>query len=155
MSKLKKIVVDDGSIASKLLQHEYKDAQVQKVNGTNIIEWFTKFDPKRDNDRIYLPFSADSLVENNEQRRNEVNKVKALGFSNLVVLPYEGDSEQTIKERAVKAKVADREILKGESKEPDTERHKLSYPEYNGVVKEDERKPYKSVRTENRKVSDL
>jgi hypothetical protein len=151
-----KIVLDDGSVASKLLQHENKDAKVIKVNQSDsLIEQFTKLDPKQDN-RIYLPFTTEDLVFNNEERRVQIQKVEALGFKNQVVLPYEGNDEKTIRQRAkeVGIDVGDsKEILKGEKVEPDTERHKLSYPEHNGVVKTDEeRKPYKSVPTEDRKV---
>ena len=99
-----KIVFDNGSIASKLLQSELKDAAVVKVSGNDLVENFTKFDPKKDS-RIYLPFTVEELVANNEQLRKDITKVESLGFKNQIVLPYEGDDKKTIAYRAKQAGV--------------------------------------------------
>ena len=104
-------VFDNGSVASKLLQHEYKDAEVVKVNGTDLVENFTKFDNNKER-KIYLPFTVEQLAANNEQLRRDIQKVESLGFRNLIVLPYEGQSELTIKYKAKEAGLT--EVLKGE-----------------------------------------
>jgi len=111
-----KIVFDNGSIASKLLQDELKDAKVVKVSGTNLLENFTQFDSKKQDQRIYLPFTSDQLVANNEQLRKDIASVEGVGFKNQVVLPYEGDDDKTIKYRAKRAGLLDKsgEILKVE-----------------------------------------
>ena len=122
-----KIIVDNGSVASKLLQYENKDSKVVKVEGSNIFEWFTKFDNKKDSLRIYLPFSTEDLTEDNAQRRDRITEVEQLGFKNLIVLPFDGVDAATIKQRAIQAGLIESQVLKG--------------------VTEDENKPYKSVRT--------
>jgi hypothetical protein len=120
-------IYDNGSVASKLLKQEYKDAQVVKVSSKDLVENFTKFDPKKG--KILLPFTVEELVENNEQLRREIQKVQQLGFNNLVVLPYEGSNTKDIEYRAKIAGVTKQgESLKGE-----------------------ESKPYKSIRTPDSK----
>ncbi len=103
-----KIVVDNGSIASKLLQHELKDAKVVKVTGKDLLQNFTHFDPKKTDQRIYLPFTSDQLAANNEQIRNEIAKVEGVGFRNQVVLPYEGNDSKTIEYRAKDAGIVNK-----------------------------------------------
>jgi|GEM_PF-3444431 len=114
-----KIVFDNGSIASKLLAKELEGAKVVKVTGSDLVQNFTQFDSKKQDQRIYLPFTSDDLVANNAQIRDEITKVESLGFRNQVVLPYEGNDNKTIKYRAVDAGIlkVDKntgEILKGE-----------------------------------------
>jgi len=138
-----KIVFDNGSIASKLLQDELKDAKVVKVSGTNLLENFTQFDSKKQDQRIYLPFTSDQLIANNEQIRKDIQKVEGVGFKNQVVLPYEGDDEKTIKYRAKRAG-----LIK------DGEQNTLKQPT-SEIKDEDNSKPYKTVNTYNTKVSDL
>lgn len=127
-----KIIYDDGSAGSRLLQKEQKDAQVIKVSGSDLVQNFTKFDPKND-DRIYLPFSADELSANNEQIRKDIQKVESLGFKNQIVLPFEGDIKKDVEYRAKDT------VEKGEGK-------------VQGSVANNEEKPYKTVRTEDRTV---
>ena len=95
-------VFDNGSVASKLLQYENKDAEVIKVSGTDLVQQFTKFDNNKGR-KIYLPFTVEQLAANNEQLRREIQKVESLGFKNLIVLPYEGRDEQTIRQKAKEA----------------------------------------------------
>ena len=139
-------IYDDGSVASKLLQHEQKDTEVIKVSGTDLVENFTKFN-NNDNSRVYLPFTVEQLAANNEQLRKDIQKVESLGFRNLLVLPFEGNTEKDIEQRAKDAGVIENEVLKGE----------LSYPNHGGVVQNEtnNKKPYKTVRTEDRTVQYL
>ena len=117
-----KIIFDNGSTASKLLQHELKDAKVVKVTGSDLVQNFTQFDSKKQDQRIYLPFTSDDLVANNEQLRKDIASVEAVGFRNQVVLPFEGNDNKTIKYRAIDAGLikVDKntgEILKGVDKD--------------------------------------
>jgi hypothetical protein len=98
-------VYDDGSVASKLLRQEYKDADIIK-GGPDLVEAFTKVDSK-DRSKIYLPFTVQDLVENNEEKRREIAKVEALGFRNLIVLPFEGQDRKTIEFQARNAGIKD------------------------------------------------
>ena len=111
-----KIVFDNGSIASKLLAKELEGAKVVKVTGSDLVQNFTQFDSKKTDQRIYLPFTSDQLVANNEQLRKDIASVEGVGFKNQVVLPYEGDDDKTIKYRAKRAGLLDKsgEILKVE-----------------------------------------
>jgi hypothetical protein len=128
-----KIIFDNGSTASKLLQHELKDAKVVKVTGSDLVQNFTQFDSKKEDQRIYLPFTSDDLVANGEQLRKDIASVEGVGFRNQVVLPYEGNDEKTIKYRAIDAGIIKPgEVLKGE-------------------VKVDQNKPYTTVKTGNPK----
>ena len=136
MSENKFYVYDNGSVASKLLQHEYKDAEVIKVSSSSILEGFTKFDPKKER-KILLPFTVEELADNNERIRKDIQAVEAVGFKNLVVLPYEGDTKDEIQKRAKIAGVDSEqktlkqptEVLKGEA-----------------ITNEDDKnKPYKTV----------
>ena len=115
MSENKFYVFDDGSIASKLLRHEYKDAEVVKVNGSdNLVEQFTKFD-NNNGRKIYLPFYVEQLAANNEQLRKDIQKVESLGFRNLLVLPLEGVDEKAINQMAKDAGIIENsQVLKGE-----------------------------------------
>jgi len=115
-----KIVFDNGSIASKLLQDELKDAKVVKVSGTNLLENFTQFDSKKTDQRIYLPFTSDDLIANNAQIRDEITKVESLGFRNQVVLPFEGSDSKTIEYRAKDAGISGKGEVKDEDKKPYT-----------------------------------
>jgi pyruvate/oxaloacetate carboxyltransferase len=91
-------VLDNGSLGSRLLQHEYKDQYEitpVKVNKGDLVEQFTKIENK-DGIKVFLPFDVEDLVADNEKLRREIQKVEHLGFRNLIVLPYEGRSKQEI-----------------------------------------------------------
>ena len=118
MSEKREVIVfDDGSINAALIQYELKnnkdydfEVDVIKVDPKDpVVEWFTKADPK-DAKRIYLPFDTEDLVADKEKIRNEVNKAKAVGFENLIVLPYDGQDKKALKYRARSRKVTDREF---------------------------------------------
>ena len=98
-------ILDNGSAASKLLQEEYKnqyDIKTVKVDAkADLVQQFTKIDNK-DHIKIFLPFTVQDLVENNEQLRRDIQKVESLGFKNLLVLPYEGRDKQEVEFRAKK-----------------------------------------------------
>ena len=103
-------VLDNGSAGSKLLQEEYKntyDIDVIKVNGSDsLVRQFTKIDNK-DRIKIFLPFTVQDLVAYNEKLRREIREVEALGFKNLIVLPYEGHDAKTIEQKAKEAGIKD------------------------------------------------
>ena len=170
MSEKREVIVfDDGSINAALIQYELKNNKdydfnidVVKVDPKDpILEWFTKADPK-DAKRIYLPFDTEDLVADNEKIRIEVNKAKAVGFDNLIVLPYDGQDKKALKYRARSRKVTDREfnVIKldqptGEWGKKDKE-YNISYPNDGGIVKDDEDfKASSKYRNRNKKVSDL
>ncbi len=155
MSELEKIyVLDDGSWASKLLVKEYEgkfDVETVNVPDTDVVTQFEKV--KNDGKKIHLALCYDSLVADHEKKRKEVDKVKLLGFNNLVVLPYEGHDKRTLLFKA-----AEKGIITNE------ERDKLLNPElqvatgegseFNPFDKNENDKPYTSVNN-TRKVSDL
>ncbi len=137
-------VLDNGSIESQLIRHEFKDQydiEPVKVTGTDLVQQFTKLNNK-DRIKIFLPFYTEQLAADNELLRRQIQKVEALGFKNLIVLPYEGQDEKTIKYRAKNAGLIEDKVEKGvEVAKP------ISEP-----VKEDEQgKPYTTVRTGNTK----
>jgi len=149
MSELEKIyVLDDGSWASKLLIKEYEgkyDVEVVNVPDTDVVTQFQKV--KNDGKKIHLALCYDSLVADHEKKRKEVDKVKLLGFDNLVVLPYEGHDERTLLFKAAEKGIITKE-----------ERDKL----INTEDKDENDKPYTTISTRNgsdstriRKVSDL
>jgi hypothetical protein len=133
MSLEKIYIIDDGSIASQLLQHEYKDkydVKTIEVNpGLSLLESFTKVGQDR---KTHLHLPHEVLSSNHEQYRKEIRKLELMGYKNLIVLPYEGLDWKTLTERARKAgitKVQDRQNK-------------------NKVIVEDETdKPYKTIRT--------
>jgi len=148
MSELEKIyVLDDGSWASKLLIKEYEgkyDVETVNVPDTDVVTQFEKV--KNDGKKIHLALCYDSLVADHEKKRKEVDKVKLLGFDNLVVLPYEGHDRRTLLYKA-----AEKGIITDEERD-----FKLLNPDDKSIseVSRDENyKPYTSVNT--RKVSDL
>ena len=148
MSELEKIyVLDDGSWASKLLVKEYEgkyDVETVNVPDTDVVTQFEKV--KNDGKKIHLALCYDSLVADHEKKRKEVDKVKLLGFDNLVVLPYEGHDRRTLLYKA-----AEKGIITDEERD-----FKLLNPDDKSIseVSRDENyKPYTSVNT--RKVSDL
>ena len=102
-------ILDNGSVGSKLLQEEYKgtfDIDVVKVNNSDsLVEQFTKV--KNDGTKIFLPFVVEDLVAYNEKLRKEIQEVEALGFKNLLVLPYEGNERKLIEFRAKNAGIPD------------------------------------------------
>src|SRR6187431_456225 len=110
-----KIVFDNGSIASKLLAKELEGAKVVKVTGSDLVQNFTQFDSKKTDQRIYLPFTSDDLVANNEQLRKDIASVEAVGFRNQVVLPFEGSDSKTIEYRAKDAGISGKGEVKDES----------------------------------------
>lgn len=124
------IIFDNGSIGSKLLKHEYKDAKVVKATGSSLLESFTKFDSKNKDQRIYLPFTVEQLAENNEQVRKDIGALKVLGFDNQIVLPYQGNENKYIEYKA-KEVGAVGEVLKGD------------------VKVDEDKKPYTTVRNAN------
>lgn len=124
------IIFDNDSIGSKLLKHEYKDAEVVKVEGSSLLESFTKFDSKNEDQRIYLPFTVEQLAADNERVRKDVDALKALGFNNQIVLPYQGNEDKYIEYKA-KEVGAIGEILKGD------------------VKVDEDKKPYTTVRNAN------
>ncbi len=163
MSELEKIyVLDDGSWVSKLLIKEYEgkyDVETVNVPDTDIVTQFEKV--KNDGKKIHLALCYDSLVANHEKKRKEVDKVRLLGFNNLIVLPYEGHDERTLLFKAV-----EKGIITAE------ERDKILNPELQVATgegseldpfdKDENYKPYTTVTTRNgsdstriRKVSDL
>ena len=102
MSEKEKIYIfDDGSIASRLLQHELKDKYEIKVVGVNVsdtvYEWFTKINADR---KIHLHCTYEQLIADNEKLRKEIKKAESLGFTNLIFLDYEGLDEKTLNYRA-------------------------------------------------------
>ena len=161
------IVFDDGSINAALIQYELKNNKdydfnidVVKVDPKDpVLEWFTKADPK-DAKRIYLPFDTEDLVADKEKIRIEVDKAKAVGFENLIVLPYDGQDKKALKYRARSRKVTDREFNVIKLDQPTGEftvkgnKAQLSYPNDGGIVKDDEK--FKASRKyRNKEVSDL
>ena len=98
-------ILDNGSAGSKLLQEEYKnqyDIKTVKVDAkADLVQQFTKIDNK-DRIKIFLPFTVQDLVANNEKLRREIQKVESLGFKNLIVLPYEGRDKQEVEFKAKK-----------------------------------------------------
>lgn len=124
-------IFDNGSVGSKLLQHDYKDQydiDLIKVNKSDdLVEQFTKIDNK-DGIKIFLPFCVEELAADNEKKRKEIQKVESLGFRNLIVLPYEGRDEKTLNFKAKEAGIEEN------SKE-------------NLKVNDEIKKPYKTVRT--------
>ena len=126
-------VYDNGSVGSKLLQHEYKGAQVVK-GGPDLVESFTKIDNK-DGVKIFLPFTVQELVADNELKRREIAKLESLGFKNLIVLPYEGHDNQYIKETAIKAGLIDTKKLQDKD-----------FAEPSGEVVEESKKPFSTYK---------
>jgi len=108
-------ILDNGSVGSKLLQEEYKgtfDIDVVKVNNSDsLVEQFTKV--KNDGTKIFLPFVVEDLVAYNEKLRKEIQEVEALGFKNLLVLPYEGNERKLIEFRAKNAGIKEDITLTG------------------------------------------
>jgi hypothetical protein len=133
------IVLDNGSPGSRLIQEEYKDQydiKTVKVDAkADLVEQFTKVDNK-DHIKIFLPFTMEDLVENNEQLRRDIQKVEHLGFRNLIVLPYEGRNRYDVEFFAKKLDKPEVRI------DPDDEMKE--------AAKDEERKPYKTFRTGTR-----
>ena len=99
--KEKIYVFDDGSLESKLLQHELKDKYDIKAVGVNVsdnlLECFAKIQPDR---KVHLHYTYEEYAADHEQLRRDIQRVQALGFKNLVVLDYEGLDEKTMRYRA-------------------------------------------------------
>ena len=109
MSEKEKIYIfDDGSIASRLLQHELKDKYEIKAVGVNVsdtvVEWFSKISPDR---KVHLHCTYEQLSADHEQLRRDIKKAESLGFTNLIFLDYEGLDEKTLKYRAQDAGISD------------------------------------------------
>jgi len=161
MSELEKIyVLDDGGWASKLLIKEYEgkfDVETVNVPDADVVTQFEKV--KNDGKKIHLALCYDSLVADHEKKRKEVDKVKLLGFDNLVVLPYEGHDERTLLFKAEEKGIITKE-----------ERDRKLNPDlpatanagFEKLDKNENDKPYTTISTRNgsdstriRKVSDL
>ena len=146
-------VLDNGSAGSKLLQEEYKDQydiDVIKVNNADsLVEQFTKVDNK-DRIKIFLPFTVQDLVAYNEKLRREIREVEALGFKNLIVLPYEGRDTKEVEFLVNNLSKKGQTLQDKDFDEPSGTVEEFDFDPDKDVIK-DEDKPYKSIRT-NRKV---
>ncbi len=160
MSEREEIVIfDDGSIASRLLQHELKDKYDIKVVGVNIaddlFECFAKISSDK---KVHLHYTYEKYAENKEQLRKDIQNIEHLGFRNLVVLDYEGLDQKTMEYRAADAGIVGRDKegrpdIKVTGKpvaiildEPTKE---FTVKDNTVVVKDEEfkDKPYRTVRT--------
>ena len=98
-------VFDDGSINSKVLQFEIKDAEVIEVKPyTKLEDWLTAI-PIKDNEeiqKIFLHFCSGDLIRQDVDIRTDVMEAQHKYPNMRIILQYEQMDRQTIENRARK-----------------------------------------------------
>jgi len=98
----KVIVFNDNSVKYKyLLQYlkeEGYEADVKDVNvASSLEERFETISPE--GSKVFLPFSNEDLVKDNERLRQVIQGLESNGWRNLIVLPFEGMTDKSIEDR--------------------------------------------------------
>jgi len=156
----KVVVFNDNSVKYKyLLQYlkeEGYEADVKDVNvASSLEERFETISPE--GSKVFLPFSNEDLVKDNERLRQVIQGLESNGWRNLIVLPFEGMTDKSIEDRVV---IYDKTLLNKDVVEKDIEEEVGEEGTFNvgvplnnkGEVKEDYKD--KNVATA-RKVRDL
>ena len=96
-------VFDDGSINSKVLQFEIKDAEVIEVKPyTKLDIWLAEIPIKDEIQKIFLHFCSGDLIRQDVDIRTDVMEAQHKYPNMRIILQYEQMDRQTIENRAAK-----------------------------------------------------
>ena len=97
-------VFDDGTINSKVLQFEIKDAEVIEVKPyTKLDTWLAEIPQYKDEiQKIFLHFSSGDLIRQDVDIRTDVMEAQHKYPNMRIILQYEQMDRQTIENRAAK-----------------------------------------------------
>ena len=94
---MSEFVFDDGSIESKVLQFEIKDAKIIKVDKFDLNKWLSAIDKDDQIKKVYLHFCYDQITPG---IRAEVNTALANNPNLRIVLKYENMDKRSIENLA-------------------------------------------------------